>query len=168
VPERSSGETDYRVRVTSDAVSDVVVDRLAISDVLDDYAHGVDTKDWDLVMSAFAPDATLDYSAFGGPSGSRQEVVAWISSLVTTFPLTQHLITNRRIKVDGDTATCTAELFAPMGSDAGEGKMNMLFTGGRYVDAFTKTPDGWKISHRSCENAWLGKGPKVSGPTQPS
>ncbi len=149
--------------VTSDALSD----RLAVSDLLDEYARGVDTKDWDLVTSVFTPDATLDYSAFGGPNGSRDEIVAWVSAAVTSFPMTQHLITNRRIAIEGDNATCTAELFAPMGMDAGEGKMNMLLTGGRYVDTFTRTPDGWRIAKRVCENAWLGMGPEVRGPTQP-
>jgi len=137
-------------------------DRLAISDLLDDYAHGVDTKDWDLVASVFADDATLDYSGFGGPSGPAPDVVAWIRDSVNTFPITQHHITNRRIRVDGDTATCTAELFAPMGMSGKEGKLTMLFTGGRYVDSFVRTNHGWRIAKRTCENAWMGTGPEIS------
>ena len=140
--------------MTSDSVSD----RLAVSDLLDDYAYGVDTKDWALVASVFSDDAALDYSAFGGPNGSAADVVAWIRDSVSSFPLTQHHVTNRRIRLDGDTASCTAELFAPMVM----ANMKMLFTGGRYVDTFTRTPDGWKISTRRCENAWMGQGPEVT------
>jgi ketosteroid isomerase-like protein len=138
-----------------------VSDRLAISDLLDDYAHGVDTKDWALVASVFTPDATLDYSAFAGPNGSVDEVVAWIRDSVTNFPMTQHHITNRRITIDGDTAQGTAELFAPMGMPADD-RMKVLLTGGRYVDTFTRTSEGWKISSRRCENAWMGAGPDIA------
>jgi ketosteroid isomerase-like protein len=137
-------------------------DRLAISDLLDDYARGVDTKDWAVVASVFADEATLDYSAFGGPNGPAAEVVAWIRESVNTFPLTQHHITNRRIRVHGNSATCTAELFAPMGMSGKDGKLTMLFTGGRYVDTFAHTPNGWRITNRVCENAWMGTGPEIS------
>ncbi len=145
-------------RVTSDSVSD----RLAVSDLLDDYAYGVDTKDWALVASVFTYDAVLDYSAFAGPNGSAADVLAWISESVASFPLTHHYITNRRIRIDGDTATCTAELFAPMGMPAGDDKMKLLMTGGRYVDTFVRTSDGWKISSRRCENGWMGTGPNIA------
>ena len=150
--------------MTSDSVSD----RLDISDLLDTYARGIDGKDWDLVTSVFAPDATLDYTAFGGPKGGRDEIIQWISASVSAFPMTQHHITNRTFTIDGDTATSAAELFAPMGMAAGDGKMTMLFTGGVYNDTYRRTPEGWKISTRVCDRAWLGAGPEASGPNSPA
>ena len=145
-----------------------VSDRLAVSEVLDDYARGVDSKDWDLVTSVFTEDAHLDYSAFGGPKGSREEVIGWISASVTSFAMTQHHITNRHITLDGDDAVSIAELFAPMGMASGEGKMSMLLSGGRYNDRMSRTADGWKISTRVCEGAWLAAGPDATGPGSPS
>lgn len=150
--------------MTSDSVSD----RLDLSDLLDSYARGIDSKDWALVASVFTPDAKLDYTAFGGPKGSAGEVIAWISASVSAFPMTQHHITNRTFTIDGDQASSAAELFAPMGMAAGDGKMTMLFTGGVYNDTYRRTPDGWKIASRVCDRAWLGPGPEVSGPTAPA
>jgi len=150
--------------VTSDSVSD----RLDLSDLLDAYARGIDGKDWDLVTSVFTPDAALDYTAFGGPKGGRDEIIQWISASVSAFPMTQHHITNRTFTIDGDTATSAAELFAPMGMAAGDGKMTMLFTGGVYNDTYRRTADGWKISTRVCDRAWLGAGPDASGPNAPA
>ena len=143
-------------------------DRLDLSDLLDRYARGIDSKDWALVTSVFTPDAKLDYTAFGGPNGMPEEVIGWISASVSAFPMTQHHITNRTFTIDGDTATSAAELFAPMGMASGEGKMTMLFTGGVYKDTYRRTPDGWKIVSRVCDRAWLGPGPEVSGPTGPA
>lgn len=156
-------------------MTDNVSDRLDISEVLDDYARGVDSKDWDLVLSCFAPDAVLDYSAFGGPKGSAQEVVDWIAGNVANFTMTQHHITNRHITLDSDDAVCVAELFAPMGmateepgKEAGQGeRMTLLWTGGAYNDRFTRTSEGWKIVRRVFEKAWMAAGPEGTGPMGP-
>jgi 3-phenylpropionate/cinnamic acid dioxygenase small subunit len=148
-------------------ISDSVSDRLEVSEVLDDYARGVDSKDWDLVLSVFSDDATLDYTAFGGPKGPAREVVDWIQGSVSPMAMTQHHITNRHITIDGDDAVCVAELFAPLGMATGDGKMSMLFSGGAYNDRMRRTPDGWKIAERICDKAWLAAGPEASGPASP-
>ena len=150
--------------MTSDSVSD----RLDLSDLLDTYARGVDTKDWALVASVFTADAKLDYSAFGGPKGSADEVVGWISASVGTFAMSQHHINNRSFSINGNEASSEAELFAALGMAAGDGKMTMLFSGGAYKDTYRRTPEGWKISRRVCDRAWLAPGPEASGPTGPA
>lgn len=160
-----TGTTPDNLRgVTSDGVSD----RLALSDVLDAYARGIDTKDFALVRSLFTENAALDYTAFGGPKGTASEVFDWISNAVTAFPMTQHHITNRVFSIDGDEASSTADLLAVMGMGAGDGKMNMMFTGGIYKDKYTRTPSGWKISGRVCDRGWMAAGPEASGPQGPA
>ena len=44
-------------------------DRLEIQDLLVDYSHAIDTRDWDALDDVFTPDAFIDYSAFGGSTG---------------------------------------------------------------------------------------------------
>ncbi len=150
--------------MTSDGVSD----RLALSDVLDAYARGIDTKDFALVRSLFTDDAALDYTAFGGPKGTAAEVFDWISNAVAGFPMTQHHITNRIFDIDGDAATSRADLLAVMGMGAGEGKINLMYTGGIYKDTFRRTSSGWKISERVCDSGWMAGGPEASGPSGPA
>jgi ketosteroid isomerase-like protein len=148
--------------------SDDVSDRLGISAVLDDYARGVDSKDWDLVLSCFSDDAILDYTATTGLRGSAQEVVDWISASVAAFVMSQHHVTNRHISLDGDEAVCVAELLAVMGMAGKEpGKLAIMWTGGRYKDRFVRTPGGWKIGERTFENSWIAAGPEASGPLEP-
>lgn len=145
----------------------VVADKLGINEALDDYARGIDSKDWDLVLSCFTENAELDYSAFGGPVGGAQDVVDWISTSVSAFAMTQHHITNRHITLDGDEAVCVSELFAPMGMATDEGKLSMLFTGGSYDDRLERTPGGWKIAKRVFDRAWMATGPEATGPNGP-
>ncbi len=143
-------------------------DRLAINQVLDTYARGIDDRDWDLVNSVFTDEAFLDYTAFGGPKGPCDDVIAWVQDMLTSFVMSQHLITNRLITIDGDDAVSSAELLAIMGMPGKEpGKMSMMHTGGQYNDRLVRTSDGWKIAKRTCDRGWLASAPDASGPRSP-
>lgn len=154
-----------------------VADRLAVNEVLDEYARGIDSRDWDLVVSVFTEDAFLDYTAFGGPKGPRDDVITWLQDALTAFVMSQHHITNRVITIDGDEAVVGAELLAIMGMPkepgggsgglAQENKMSMMFTGGQYNDRLVRTAEGWKIAKRTCDRGWLASAPDASGPRSP-
>ena len=130
-----------------------LVARAEISDVLDDYAYAIDTRDFDLVASVFTADAVLDYTSAGGPSGQRDDVVGWLADSLPAVTLTQHVVTNRRIRVDGDAATVRSELLNPLLFD-GETGTSMLLLGGRYDDTLRRTPEGWRITHRVHATSW--------------
>ena len=144
-----------------------LADRAAISDVLDDYAHGIDTRDFDLVASLFTSDAHLDYTSSGGPAANRDEVVEWLRASLPAVAMTQHLLTNRRIRIDGDTATVRTELLNPLLFD-GESGTELLLMGGRYDDQFVRVDDRWLIAHRVHVTTWTA-GPlaaQLSGPEE--
>lgn len=149
-------------------ISDSVSDRLAVSEVLDEYARGIDSRDWDLVVSCFTEDAYLDYTAFGSIKGPVGDVVGWLQEALAAFVMSQHHVTNRHITIDGDEAVVSAELLAIMGMATEPNKMSMMFTGGQYNDRLVRTPDGWKIAKRTCDRGWLANAPDASGPTSPS
>jgi len=128
---------------------DQIADRFEIEDLLTRYATGVDTKDWDLWESCFTPDAHIDYSAFGGTTGGVKEVRAWLAEIMTKFAATQHLVTNRDIRLDGDRATARSGFYNPMAIATGQGDQRILFfDGGYYCDELVRTPDGWRIKTR--------------------
>ena len=130
---------------------DQIADRLEIEDLLTRYATGVDRKDWDLWESCFTPDAVIDYSAFGGASGGVKEVRAWLAEVMTRFAATQHLVTNRDIRLDGERATCRSGFYNPMAVRTGDDQRLLFFDGGYYCDELVRTPDGWRISKRTEE-----------------
>lgn len=144
-----------------------MTDKAAVSEVVDDYARGIDARDFDLVRSCFTEDAFLDYTAFGANKGSVSDVVGWLEDALGGFVMSQHHVTNRFITVDGDGATCTGELLAVMGMQTEPGKMSLMFTGGQYNDTLVRTNDGWKISKRLCDRGWLSSGPNATGPRGP-
>lgn len=124
-------------------------DRIEIDDLLTRYATGVDRRDWDLWESCFTPDATIDYGAFGGTCGGVKEVRAWLEKTMAMFPMSQHLVINREVEIDGDRARCRSGFYNPMSLAAGEGEPPLLwFDGGYYCDELVRTEAGWRIQKR--------------------
>jgi 3-phenylpropionate/cinnamic acid dioxygenase small subunit len=131
-----------------------IADRFEIDDLLTRYATALDTQDWDLYATCFTPDASIDYSSSGGIKGKLPEVKAWLAQIMPTFPMTQHLVTNRVIAVQGDTATCRSYLFNPMGLPDDANRLLLFFEGGYYNDKLVRTPEGWRICERIEESAY--------------
>ena len=133
--------------------AETLLDRAEISDLLDEYAYAIDTRDFDLVASLFTEDATLDYTSSGGPRAPRDDVVEWLRASLPAVALTQHLLTNRRIRIDGNTATARTELFNPLLFDGDDGTQ-LLLLGGDYTDRLVRTDRGWRIAERVHTTTW--------------
>ncbi|MEZ0095473.1 nuclear transport factor 2 family protein [Streptacidiphilus sp. EB129] len=135
-------------------------DRLEIQDLLVRYAHAVDTRDWKLFRELFTEDAMVDYSAFGGPRGTVDEVCAFLDSVLPMFAATQHLVANCAIDLDGDRATARTmchnpmALAAPESQDQSQETAGLLVCGLWYVDSLVRTADGWKLRERSEDKAF--------------
>ena len=131
-----------------------VEDRLAIDDLITDYVVAVDTLDWDLLASVCTPGTLIDYTAASGPRGTLGEVLPWLKAALGTVAMTQHMVVNRRVSLDGDTANARSYIYNPTATDDGNGGLNVFFLGGYYNDRFVRTPAGWRFAERALEIAW--------------
>ena len=131
-----------------------ISDRIEIDDLLTRYATAVDSKDWDLFASCFTRDAFLDYTSAGGIKGPLSEVTKWLSDVLPAFPTTQHLVTNRAVRLDGDRATVRSCFFNPMGLPDRQHGLRVFFDGGYYNDKLVRTAQGWRIAERVEETAY--------------
>jgi SnoaL-like domain len=123
--------------------------------LLYDYAWGCDERDWALLRSLFSPDAELDYSSTGGPAGGTEEVVAWLESSLSRVRI-QHVVSNFRIDVAGDSAAGTAMFLTTVHL---EGLGQPLTTGGYYDLEFVRVERQWKIRRLCEDNRWMHPAP---------
>jgi len=130
-------------------------DRIAVEDLLTRYATAVDRRDWDRYRSVFTTDAEIDYTSAGGIAGTVDEVVEFLSTTLAMFEMTQHLVSNVDLAVDGDTATVTAMFSNPMRLTGGD----TWFTGGWYHHDLVRTSDGWRSRRLREESAWFDRAP---------
>jgi 3-phenylpropionate/cinnamic acid dioxygenase small subunit len=131
-----------------------IADRFAIDDLLTRYALAIDTKDYAVLRSVFAPDAMLDYTGAGAIRGGPDDVVGWLQKALAGFPATQHFVTNRSVTLDGDRATSYSYFYNPMSWTDGEDRQRAFFVGGYYNDRLERRPEGWRIVERVVEVAW--------------
>jgi 3-phenylpropionate/cinnamic acid dioxygenase small subunit len=138
--------------VTGDLSPTEISDRLRIHDLLVVYAASVDARDWDRLRTVFTEDAVVDYSVFGGPRGTVDQAVEWLSTTLAQVPMTQHLISNVLIHLATDTAEVTSIVFNPLGTGKG-----VILVGGTYTDHLRRTNSGWLIAERTAEFTWSDK-----------
>jgi hypothetical protein len=130
-------------------------DLLDIQRLLYDYAWGCDEGEWTLLRSVFSDDAELDYTSTGGPAGGPEEVVAWLESSLSEIRI-QHLVSNFRIDVTGDSAAGKAMFLTTVHLP---GLAQPLTTGGYYDLGFVRVGGRWKVSRLYEDNRWMHPAP---------
>ncbi len=128
-------------------------DKLAITDLLYQYATGLDSRDWDLLRECFTEDGVADFLEFGGVNEGQDAIVELCSGVLSGLDSSQHLIGNPRVTVDGDRAeaVCYFQAQHVFVSPAGG---STYLVGGRYEDRLRRCADGWRIEHRTLHCSW--------------
>jgi hypothetical protein len=116
VPAVPPGDRDFMYVTTDHALGDADPrDWIEIVDALYRFGLGQDLGDKDLFTSAFAPDASLDFGPAAAKWGARTPLMTGRETIVSAiFAIlggrvdTTHVITNPRVRIDGDTAQLTA------------------------------------------------------------
>ncbi|MFD3544471.1 nuclear transport factor 2 family protein [Streptomyces sp. NPDC058655] len=141
-----------------------VMDRLAIDEVVTGYAVAVDDGDWAAYRALFTARGRADYTSAGGIEGPAAEVADWLEETMKLFPVRQHLIVNRLIRVEeqggspGDTARVRADFLNPMRLAGGEFDGGVtapnFVAAGRYSFELARTRDGWRLSGVTVHETW--------------
>jgi hypothetical protein len=129
-------------------------DRLEILDLITAYSYAIDFHQFDDLDKIFTADGILDLTATGGIAGPLPEVKQWLTTVLANFAGHQHLVGTSEVTMDGDTASARSICHNPMILD-NDGKQQILVVGLWYLDDFVRTADGWRISKRSQQKAYM-------------
>lgn len=123
-------------------------DRSEILETVYCYATGVDTKDWALYRSIFTDEVEIDFSSWDPNNLARRlradEWVAGVKVVFTGLDATQHSMTNPRVAIEGEHATCIMYMQAAHFLHNNEGDPEFTL-GGYYTDRLVRTSSGWKL-----------------------
>src|ERR1700750_3152016 len=133
---------------TSDSAATEVEDRLAIIELVGRLSLTIDAKDWDAMGQLFTETVYHDRTSLTGgepyTAPVAQFVEGWRQTL-QALDAVHHQITNHVVSLDGDEATCTANMQGThVLANASGGPMWTV--GGRHDYQLTRTPDGWRIA----------------------
>ena len=130
----------------------LVVNRLAISDLVHAYCQGVDRLDPEAVAHLFTENGTfIAYAEPGATeptsrSQGRAEITKAIG-MARYYKRTTHTVGNHLAVVDGDRANGETRVVAyhVLGD---EGSETLMIWHIRYLDAYVREAEGWRIDER--------------------
>lgn len=139
------------------AMTDSVVQRLAIQDAVLRYARAVDRSDWDSVRAAYHPDAIDDHGEF---KGSIDELIEWLKARFAGAETGMHFIGNCLVELLDDRRALAETYFVSHRIRPPADEAEKLQCGpdgafcrqgwGRYVDVFERREDGvWRVARRT-------------------
>lgn len=133
--------------------------RLEIEEVLFRYARGVDRQDWQMVRSAYHPDATDLHGEF---SGGIEKLIQFLRQRHVNIEQSLHIISNVLVEPIAEDAAlvesyyiCYQRLKSAVLMEKAFGRLLLaddetvqLEVVGRYVDRFEKREGAWRIADR--------------------
>ncbi len=121
-------------------------DEWRIRNVLELYCRHLDDCDYEALLPLFAPDAV--FLTMGQELKGRAGIRAFFPETPEPLPprpVSQHLLSNFIIEVDGETATAETDWCLTRRSADGP---TAIILAGRYRDRFARIDGTWMIAHR--------------------
>ncbi len=137
--------------MTQDEALQSLLDQDAIRDLTMRYALGVDRRDYALVASCFAPEATFAHEGVFEAVGVPQ-ILDRIRR-IERYRVTMHTMGTQRITVTGDRAETETYAVAYHRGEK-EGRDHEIVGGIRYLDTLERRDGRWLIVRRSLSPFW--------------
>jgi hypothetical protein len=141
-------------------------DRTEVIDALYRFGLGQDLRDRDLLASAFAAAAELDFRPAAASWGAQVPVMTGRDTIADTILNmfagrvdTSHVVTNPRVRIDGDTARLTAVVEAQHLRTAHPGTYALLKN--LYDVELIRDGARWVVRLMRIENVWYTGDPQA-------
>ncbi len=131
-----------------------LLDRAAITELVNGYAYGIDRRDWALYRSIFADRLEVDLAWSGiVETMGVDRWVATVAQMLAPFDATHHRMTNVSIDLDGNRATLFAQMVARHMLEI-DGVQHMHRIGGHYTHHVVREAGGWRITRLGLIITW--------------
>lgn len=119
-------------------------DHLAVARALYTYASAIDRRDWDECRSVLHDPIEIDFAGYDGGGSAQFAADFWVAGIKTRMEplITQHLLANPIVEIDGDQASCRLALRATYQDGDGE----RFEVGGTYDNRLRRHGAEWRIT----------------------
>jgi hypothetical protein len=128
-----------------------LLNRDKIRDCIVRLARGEDRRNAEIITACYWPDSTTDYGVF---IGSFSEYLAWVVPGSPAIPVTQHILGQSLIELQGDKASVETHVTSYHRIDMGTEHRDTVI-GGRYLDRIEKRNGEWRIAQRTMLYDWF-------------
>ena len=129
-----------------------LLDERAIEQQLYRFARAMDSRDWDTLAAICSPDIVAEFGT--GEVRGSEAVVELIRSYLDNCGVTQHLLGNVLVSVEGDSARSeayVADLHLSRQTESGD----YFRTLGNYSDRWQRVDGDWRLAERRKDNRAL-------------
>lgn len=142
-------------------MSDPLIDRLELIDLLARLARGVDRAERDLISSCYTKDSYDDHGGFKGTGAEFADYICSGSQISASAKAIQHILGQSLFDIRGDEAFGeTAYSFDMVTADD-----QLFHSFGRYVDHFKRVDGRWLLHYRRVVSDWGGMVTATKSPT---
>ena len=134
-----------------------LLDRAEVVETVHLYATAIDTKNFELYRSIFTDEIEVDFSSyirdFAPMTIAADKWVASVKPLFVGLDATQHSMSNPRVEIDRDHATCVMYMQAEhfLANDQGDTSHTV---GGYYTNELVRLPEGWRLKKVKLTVLW--------------
>jgi hypothetical protein len=128
-----------------------LLEREQIRDCIARLARGEDRRNAQLISACYWPDSTSDYGVF---FGTFDEYLAWVVPGSPAIPVTQHVLGQSVIELQGDAARAETHVTSYHRVKTGTEERDTVI-GGRYLDRMERRGGEWRIAQRTMLYDWF-------------
>ena len=125
-----------------------LADQREIEDGIVCYGHALDSRSYGRLAEIMKPDVRVKYGEADWLEGV-EAVADYVAAALDPLEMSQHRLSSIEVKLAGDRAASKAYLAAEH-VRGGE----RYTVGGHYLDAWERTPAGWRIAERRLVTTW--------------
>jgi hypothetical protein len=139
--------------------------RSALIDNYNNYAQGLDSKNWPMVRACFADEVVIDYGSISAATGDpalprpTDDWMKHLRSVINGFDITRHTITNHRVSILDSEISCRAYLTADHVAFSNPevpivGDDEVVTVVGEYTNHYRQIEGDWKICKSALVVNW--------------
>jgi ketosteroid isomerase-like protein len=136
---------------TISQIESELADRESIRQCIYRYCRAIDRCDFDLLATAYWPDATEHHDPF---HGTIADFIQFTRDTLLAMDQTSHMVANILIDIDGVTAHVESYVRAYHRLTRDDGTKHDLVTASRYIDVMKRRGDEWRIFARTVVRDW--------------
>lgn len=133
-----------------------LLDRAQITDLLSEYAACLDERRFDDLPHIFTDTGSIDFP--GGAIRGATQLRTRTAADLGRYLLTQHVVSNQLVSVDGERATLRANAIGTHVIGLGH-PSRIAVAGGRYFCDLVRTPSGWRFQSIAPQYLWFAGEP---------
>jgi hypothetical protein len=143
----------------------LLFDRVQISEAVNCYPVTIDSRDWKGFRAIFTDEIDILLTMAKRADRPRHTVktddfARVVEQVITSFSVTQHFLTDYRIEIKGNEATCLSYMYARHMPPSDKPSQAIWDLGGYYEFHLRRSGDGWKVPKYTLMVTWETGWPK--------